>query len=69
MFKVSKCHCLFNSNCSIQITLLTHPFSPQNTGEANATNRHAETFTSADSLLRSDSKGLACTDKKCCHIE
>ena len=26
MFKVSKCHCLFNSNYSIQTTLLTHPF-------------------------------------------
>jgi len=45
------------------------PFSPQNTGEANATNTRAETFTSADSLLRTDSKGLARTDKKCCHIE
>lgn len=27
MLKVSKCHCLFNSNYSFQITLLTHTFN------------------------------------------
>jgi hypothetical protein len=69
MFKVSKRHCLFNSNYSVQITLLTHPLHHKIPAKLNATNRRDETFKSADSLLRSDSKGLACTDEKCCHIE
>ena len=68
MFKVSKCHCFFNSNYSIQITHLTHALHNKIPAKLNASNRPAQTFTNSDTLWRSDSKGLASADKKC-HIE
>jgi hypothetical protein len=67
MFKVSNRHSFFKSNYSIQIALFTHPVDNKIQAKLNAPNRRVETFTSADSLLRSDSKDPACRQEMLSH--